>query len=246
MCIGVVAAGSERRELLATASIVYLRHTSCTSRSASVGPTAHVTPMTVFQHSKLSTALVAELPETVEMKLWRAPLFEVSKYATNYDNFCRVRGRPLSPLPPLRPTETTWTPAMVGVAEGVIPSAEAWQAAAATVVKQGFPASEEEVPVTEADPTLAQEKGWVFDELESLVKGGEAAYLQLLQSYLRNEKADSSSGVQPQSLDMLRVAEKLNNIPGNQHGAGFPQLSSTCCQSCEALASCTSYHRVSR
>ena len=197
------------------------------------GPTVQVAPWTACQHIATSALLCAELPEAVEMKLWRAPMFEVSKYALNYDNFCSVRGRPLSPMPPLRPCEASWTAGSVGVSQGSIPTEKDWQVACSAVVKQGFPDAEE-APVTEADPTLVEEKGWVFDELSSLVKGGEAAYLQLLQAYLRNEKADSASGLQPQSLDMLRVAEKLDNIPGNQHGVVLPQLASICYLSCEA------------
>lgn len=179
------------------------------------------------QHGRITIWLSAELPEAVEVKLWRAPMFEVSKYAQNYDDFCRVRGSPLSPLPPLRPCEASWTPGAVGVAPGGIPTAEEWQNSLAAVVEKGFPASED-APVAEPDCTLAEEKGWVFEELKGIVKGGEVAYLELLQSYVRGEKAPSSSGLQPQSLDMLRVAEQLDNIPGNEYGVAALKLVTTC------------------
>lgn len=152
------------------------------------------------------------------MKLWRAPLYEVSKYSTNYESFKNVRGSYLSPLPPVRPCEFPWSPEAAGVTYTPVPTADEWEDALKSVVKDGFPSSEA-APVSAADSTLAEEKGWVFEALESIMQGGEAAYLQLLESYMSREKAPSSSGLQPQSIDMLRVAEELDNVPGNQYGS---------------------------
>jgi hypothetical protein len=166
----------------------------------------------------VTTCPCAGLPESVRLHLWRAPLWDKDSYKTNFLEFKRSRGLPLSPVEVPQPAREAW--AGKSDLSVDIPGITEWRAALALAVEEGFPeARDDGLPVSEPDGTLREEKGWVFEQLQDAVEGGEAAYLQMLQAYMHGDASVVEPEWQPLCAEMLRVAAQLESIPGNQSGA---------------------------
>lgn len=162
----------------------------------------------------------AGLPATASVKLWRAPIWEPTAYATNYDTFRGRRGPPKQPLEPVGPRDST-PPLPSGIDAGSIPSAADWAASVAAAAERGFgepPAAA--TPVSEPDVRLRAEKGWHWEGLEELAEGGEPAFQAMLGAYVRGEPLPRGSSFYSLSVRMLAAAERLEQIPGNTSGAG--------------------------
>eukprot|EP00892_Ulva_mutabilis_P007297 jgi/Ulvmu1/493/UM001_0501.1 len=160
------------------------------------------------------------LPASASIKLWRAPIWEPTAYATNYNTFRSRRSSALKPLAAAGPCEDcTSLPASVD--PGDVPAAADWHADLRAAATQRF-ADEtpiDAIPVSEPDTRLRQEKGRLWQELQDLLEGGEAAFVAMLGAYLRGEPLPRSAPQHELSVRMLKTAGQLEQIPGNTSGS---------------------------
>lgn len=165
----------------------------------------------------------AGLPASASVKVWRAPIWEPTAYATNFDTFRGRRAAPKQPLPQVTPCDDC-VPIPAGIDPGAIPAADEWHAALRDAAAEGFAGTPVAgTPVSEPDARLRAEKGGHWEGLQDLLEGGEAAFVALLGAYLAGAPLPRAEPQHALSVRMLQAAAELEQVPGNASG-GPPTL----------------------